>query len=209
MLLLESQVYLLDMMKELSDLAFTIACLLLSQWNLSVLKNLSSDLWSEIQVDQKDLASFHRYTIYAYAFLIFFGISRNHKHKIQLIFISILAQNIRAFVKKNQKPYKNKDIAIIVFDLSNRETFEHVDYWFSRAKNFAAKETVFALLGNKKDLVREISEEEAREKAEKWAAIYMEVSALTGENINDVFRNTSEEVVWNIRRNYSKITEKF
>ncbi|CAG9318006.1 unnamed protein product [Blepharisma stoltei] len=111
--------------------------------------------------------------------------------------------------KTDAKLYENKDIVIIVFDLSNRKTFEHADYWFSRAKNFAAKETVFALLGNKKDLMREISEEEAREKAEKWAAIYMEVSALTGENINDVFRNTSEEAAWNIRKNYSKITEKF
>jgi GTPase SAR1 family protein len=45
------------------------------------------------------------------------------------------------------------------------------------------------IIGNKIDLVdaRQISKEQATQKAEELNVLYMEVSALSGENIKDLF----------------------
>ena len=53
------------------------------------------------------------------------------------------------------------------------------------------------LIGNKSDLEREIGEEEGRKKAEELKIDFYETSALTGENVNEVFNAMLNKVFEN------------
>ena len=86
--------------------------------------------------------------------------------------------------------YKNAQAAIIVFDISNRSSFEKLDEIMNKVKEFAHKSIIIFLVGNKKDLEingkRIISKEEAEKYAESVGAFYIEVSALKKEGIEDL-----------------------
>ncbi|CAG9318008.1 unnamed protein product [Blepharisma stoltei] len=104
--------------------------------------------------------------------------------------------------------FLDKEIIMLVFDLSSRETFNHVDLWHTKAQKNTQKSTVFVLIGNKNDLPREVSDAEARQKARMMSVTYVETSAKTGENIHTAFRINTEEAIQNIRRNYDKLIKK-
>jgi small GTP-binding protein len=63
--------------------------------------------------------------------------------------------------------YCNSNAALIVFDLSIKETFERVDYWVKEVKKYTREDIILILIGNKSDLERQVSFESASEKAEK------------------------------------------
>ena len=56
--------------------------------------------------------------------------------------------------------YCNSNAAIIVFDLTSNDSFEKIEYWIEEVKKFARKDVVLMVLGNKSDLVREVTTEE-------------------------------------------------
>ena len=78
---------------------------------------------------------------------------------------------------------------IIVFDITNRESFEHVKKWYDIITRVALPHTVLILVGNKVDLdtSRDVSAEEGIELAKELGIYYMETSAKTNENVDDVF----------------------
>jgi GTPase SAR1 family protein len=82
-----------------------------------------------------------------------------------------------------------------VFDLTNRDSFEALDYYrenLLRVKYDDNKESaVIMLIGNKSDLIdeRKVSKEEAEDRARQYDIPYMETSALLGENIDQVILN--------------------
>lgn len=65
--------------------------------------------------------------------------------------------------------YKGAKGSLIVFDLTNKESFESVERWFSEVKNECNSDLVTVLIGNKCDLIKErkVKKEEALDKAEK------------------------------------------
>jgi small GTP-binding protein len=75
-------------------------------------------------------------------------------------------------------------IAVIVFDLTMRASFDRVEEWHSFVRETA--EPAFIIVGNKIDLVedREIDTSEAEELAKKLGCTYIEVSACTGDGMN-------------------------
>ena len=94
--------------------------------------------------------------------------------------------------------YRNSDGAVIVFDVNKRESFDLATKWFEEVNRFAEKSIKIILVGNKIDLdKREVSNQEARELADKYKGFYLEVSALTGKNIEDIFNNLTMEIYYN------------
>ena len=89
--------------------------------------------------------------------------------------------------------YKGTDAVIIIFDLTNRKSFESVSNWFEDIKRYE-NNVIGIIFGNKEDLRNEriISLEEALEKAESLNLEYVETSALTGKNIEDSFYKVAE-----------------
>ena len=104
-----------------------------------------------------------------------------------------------AGMEKSGKIFKQyyKDIygALIIFDLTKKESFNNAKNWLDELKENSPKDVVFCFLGNKSDLVndREIPYEEIKEYTND--NLYYEVSAKTGNNISLAF----ESLAYNIQ----------
>ena len=78
--------------------------------------------------------------------------------------------------------------AVIIFDVTNRETFNRATKWFNELKEFAEGNPKIILVGNKIDLPnRVITNEEATKLAREYNCKFFEVSALLGTNVNEIF----------------------
>jgi small GTP-binding protein len=84
--------------------------------------------------------------------------------------------------------YRDAVWAVVVFDVTNRGTFEEMQNWVSELKE-AVRDIVLIICGNKLDLEskRDVAFSEASELATKLNAGYIETSAKTGEGIDDLF----------------------
>ncbi len=65
--------------------------------------------------------------------------------------------------------FSNSACDFLVYDISNRESFNNVSGWIEDCKNISSKTTLFVLIGNKTDLNyrREVSFEEGSHLAKK------------------------------------------
>ena len=97
---------------------------------------------------------------------------------------------------------------IIVYDINNEYSFKNIEEeWINVINKYVDISKVkIALVGNKKDLENEriISEENGKKLAEKYNFLFFEASAKNGENINDVFKKLSEEIIKDIKNNPEK-----
>jgi len=86
---------------------------------------------------------------------------------------------------------------IIVFDITNRTSFEHVKKWYDIITKVALPHIILILVGNKVDLnaSRVVSTEEGMELAKELNIYYMEASAKTNENIYDVFEWIALQII--------------
>ncbi len=84
--------------------------------------------------------------------------------------------------------YKGAMGCIILFDLTNKTSYEHIPKWIEEVENEAGKIPML-LVGNKSDLKdsRQISREDAEKLATDLGIKYIESSAKTGEGVKDIF----------------------
>ena len=84
--------------------------------------------------------------------------------------------------------YRGAMGAILLFDLTNRESFDHIPKWIEEVKNNAG-EIPMLLVGNKSDLLNErsVSRQEAEAFAREFQLYYIESSAKDGTGVGDVF----------------------
>ncbi|EDR24571.1 GTP-binding protein YPTC4, putative [Entamoeba dispar SAW760] len=86
--------------------------------------------------------------------------------------------------------------AIIVYDISNRSTFEHIDEWVQELEKYNSSNYVLMIIGNKCDSSqRTVTTDEGKDKAKKLNAEFFECSAKTGENIEKAFMTLTELVL--------------
>ena len=92
--------------------------------------------------------------------------------------------------------YSNTCYALIVYDITDDSSFNSVKQWIEDVQSFANKGTNLVLVGNKVDLnnKRKISKEEGQNLAREYGMDFYESSALTGENINDIFEGICQKV---------------
>ena len=87
--------------------------------------------------------------------------------------------------------YKDAAIAVLVYDITRRESFEEVrKYWYEQLKTCGEKNIVIGLAGNKCDMFDKeaVSEEEARSFANEIGAQFQLTSAFKNLGIDDLFR---------------------
>ena len=79
----------------------------------------------------------------------------------------------------------DSSMVFIVYDVSQRYSFENIKTLISFIKNFEVK--IVILVGNKIDLEREVETKEGEELAKKEGLLFFECSAKTNENIMNMF----------------------
>ena len=85
--------------------------------------------------------------------------------------------------------YRNSSLAIILYSVTNRNTFQHIDTWIKELSQNSTKNIKIILVGNKSDLEKErkISYEEGEKLKNKHKLDYfIETSAKTGNNAKNV-----------------------
>ncbi len=92
--------------------------------------------------------------------------------------------------------FRNKIGAIVVFDLTDRETFISVRQWIKEIKLFCSPDIIITLVGNKIDLKdkRAVSYEEANKFAKDHDINYFEVSAKDNKQIIAMFEKITETI---------------
>ena len=90
--------------------------------------------------------------------------------------------------------YKGAHAILIVFDITDRDSFDHVRNWMADIDKFAKEGVLRILVGNKCDLAdkRQVTMEEAKEIANKYGIKYIETSAKDTINIDDLFISTAK-----------------
>ena len=85
--------------------------------------------------------------------------------------------------------------AVIIFDITNRETFNRAKKWFNELKQYTEGNPQIILVGNKIDLPNKaITNEEATKLAREYNCKFLEVSALLGTNVNEIFYNLADAI---------------
>ena len=99
--------------------------------------------------------------------------------------------------------YKGAHGCLLVYDITRKATFENIDKWLAEIKLSSNNEINMILIGNKCDLEdkREVSIEEAQNKAKLLNMAFMETSALNGTNVEKAFN----ELVNNVYQNNKQI----
>ena len=92
--------------------------------------------------------------------------------------------------------YKGAKGALIIYDISRKESFENVNKWIGDLKEFGEDNTCILLVGNKCDLenLRQISNDEVEKKAEQYNIGFCEASAKTGKDVDLAFQRLIEEI---------------
>eukprot|EP00250_Pteridium_aquilinum_P007535 c17224_g1_i1 orf=367-969(-) len=85
--------------------------------------------------------------------------------------------------------YRGAAAAIIVFDISNNESFVRAKKWVQELQRQGNVNLVMALAGNKSDLAskRKVESQEAQTYAEENGLFYLETSAKSAQNVNELF----------------------
>ena len=101
--------------------------------------------------------------------------------------------------------YRGAQGAVVIFDVTNRETFNRATKWFKELNEFAEGNPKIILVGNKIDLPnRVISNEEATALAQQYNCNFLEVSALLGTNVNEIFHSLATSIYEGRKRNKSQ-----
>nr|XP_023019466.1 ras-related protein Rab6-like [Leptinotarsa decemlineata] len=89
---------------------------------------------------------------------------------------------------------RDSAVAVIVYDITNMYSFEYTTKWIDEVRRERGRNIVIILVGNKVDLenFREVSVEEAEQRAKENNIVFIETSAKVGYNIKQLFRRIGE-----------------
>mmetsp|Transcript_15243 Transcript_15243/g.46205 ORF Transcript_15243/g.46205 Transcript_15243/m.46205 type:complete len:199 (+) Transcript_15243:54-650(+) len=94
----------------------------------------------------------------------------------------------KEFLEIRNEFFKDTQACILVYDVSERGTFEDLPVWLAEAHNFGmARDLPVVVCANKVDKIRRVSEDEGRAWALNRGYAYFETSAASGANVSDMF----------------------
>jgi Ras-related protein Rab-5C len=85
--------------------------------------------------------------------------------------------------------FRGAHVAIVAYAVTDSESFDGVDTWITSLRDNADAQIILFLVGNKCDLEdqRAVSSETGQKKATELSAVFYEVSAKTGDRVEDLF----------------------
>ncbi|XP_063157596.1 ras-related protein Rab-2B isoform X1 [Candoia aspera] len=98
--------------------------------------------------------------------------------------------------------YRGAAGALLVYDITRRETFNHLYSWLEDAQQHSSAHMVIMLIGNKSDLEnrRAVQKEEGEAFAREHGMVFMETSAKTAANVEEAFLNTAKAIYRKIQQ---------
>lgn len=92
--------------------------------------------------------------------------------------------------------YRGAVGALLVYDITKRQTFDNVQRWLRELRDHADSNIVIMMAGNKSDLnhLRAVAEEDGHAMAEKEGLSFLETSALEATNIEKAFQTILTEI---------------
>lgn len=92
--------------------------------------------------------------------------------------------------------YRGAAGVIMVYDLTRRETFDHIEKWYRELMNNCDNSVKLILVGNKSDLnhLREVTSLEGRCLAERYKILFLETSALNSNNVHEAFETLIKDI---------------
>jgi len=92
--------------------------------------------------------------------------------------------------------YRGADGIIMVYDVTNAESFSHVADWLTEVNRYASESTCKLLVGNKNDMEnKQVTSESAKEYADSLGIPFLETSAKSAANIEEAFLTMAAELI--------------
>ncbi|KAE8720128.1 GTP-binding protein YPTC4 [Hibiscus syriacus] len=97
--------------------------------------------------------------------------------------------------------YRGAAGALLVYDITRRETFNHLMSWLADARQHGNPDMVVMVVGNKCDLAqrRAVSKEDGEKFAKDNGLLFLETSARTSQNAEEAFIMTAAQILNNIK----------
>mmetsp|Transcript_6327 Transcript_6327/g.12848 ORF Transcript_6327/g.12848 Transcript_6327/m.12848 type:complete len:212 (-) Transcript_6327:277-912(-) len=113
-----------------------------------------------------------------------------------------------AFRSITRSYYRGAAGALLVYDVTRRETFESLATWLEDARQHANPNITIMLIGNKADLDsrRVISKEEGEQFARENGLVFLETSAKTAFNVEEAFNDTAKTILSKIDNGVINVT---
>lgn len=86
---------------------------------------------------------------------------------------------------------RDANVIIVVYDITVKNSFTNTSHWVNETKDLKREDAIFCLVGNKIDLENErtVTTQEAQQFADENGFLFFEVSAKTGQGIQELFTN--------------------
>ena len=99
--------------------------------------------------------------------------------------------------------YKGAHGCILVYDITDRQSFQDVETWLGEVRQHASSNIVKILVGNKSDLKdqRQVSYEEGKQFAESLGMQLLETSAKEKINIDEAFNVLTKAILPTVPEN--------
>eukprot|EP00913_Durusdinium_trenchii_P035782 g33483.t1 len=93
---------------------------------------------------------------------------------------------------------------VICYDITDKASFEHIDYWLQQLEQHGDEGVQRVLVGNKADLEenRKVSKEEGQQLAAQYNMKFFETSAKSGQDVDEAFLSIADDVV---KQRYSDV----
>ncbi|XP_065221178.1 ras-related protein Rab-18-like [Planococcus citri] len=103
-----------------------------------------------------------------------------------------------AFRTITRNYYRSTQGAILVYDVTNRKSFEDLAVWFEEIENNRTGYVAKMIVGNKIDVgEKQISREEAYKFAKRHDALFIETSAKTSYGVSFAFEELVQKIIMN------------
>ncbi|XP_063068364.1 ras-related protein Rab-26 [Engraulis encrasicolus] len=92
--------------------------------------------------------------------------------------------------------YRDAHALLLLYDVTNKSSFDNIQAWLTEVHEFAQKDVVLMLLGNKADAThdRVVKREEGERLAKEFGVPFMETSAKSGLNVELAFTAVTKEL---------------
>lgn len=88
---------------------------------------------------------------------------------------------------------RDSTVAVVVYDISNLNSFLQTSRWIDDVRNERGKDVVIMMVGNKTDLIdkRQVTTLEGEQRSKELNVMFIETSAKDGYNVKQLFRRVS------------------